>query len=64
MVVTAGNREGRLQAEGLHEHKHQILARPQGIGMALEVLLEADGGVFLRSGLAESTLVRRKRVLP
>jgi hypothetical protein len=46
MVIITGDGEGWLQVEG-REHQHQIFPWPHGIGMLLEVLLEADGGELL-----------------
>ena len=45
--VTADQRQRRLQVLGLHEHQHHVLPWRDGIGMALHVLAEAQGGVLL-----------------
>lgn len=45
--VAADQGQRRLQAQGLHEHQHNVLAGPCGIGMALDLLPEAQGCVLL-----------------
>jgi hypothetical protein len=50
MDVAADQRQRRLQLLSLHEHQHHVLPWPGGIGMALDVLLEAQGRVLLKVG--------------
>ena len=48
--VAADQGQRWLQAQGLHEHQHHVLARPGGIGMALDLLPEAQGRLLLEVG--------------
>jgi hypothetical protein len=48
--VAADQGQRRLQLQGLHEHQHHVLARPGGIGMALDLQPEAQGRLLLEVG--------------